>query len=48
MMRANRMGYYTVRMLHDGRILFLIPLTLGRARIILARGWMWDWMYGSW
>jgi len=47
-MKPNRFGLYTARLLRDGRFLMLVPLTFGRARIVLARGWMWHWVFGSW
>lgn len=34
------MGYLAAKILEDGRIVCLIPLTLGRARIIIGQGWI--------
>lgn len=35
-MKLNRLGHYTSRMLSNGDMLFVYPLTFGRARVSLA------------
>lgn len=32
--------YLAVRHLPDGRILSVVPLTLGRARLLISRDWL--------
>lgn len=38
-MKRNRCGFYTGRLLADGRVLQVWPLTFGRARIIITLDW---------
>lgn len=38
-MKVQRAEHYTARMLSDGKILWVFPLTFGRARLSIG-GWL--------